>query len=430
MKGIVILRASEYMNMFKRFKFSIADFLLSFILIALPLSIKATNYLLVALVAYAIFISKRQAYRHLLSKDQRTLLIVNIVPFLFIVLSLSYSTSVHAGLKGIEKYLPLLAFPFIFSALQSRKDENFFVRLFAVIVLIMVAVCTGYALFNFFFKPAEAQLAVGDNYSQIISKWNALSNTSLMQPFAINPIYMSLYVSFALFIFSFDTKLPASTRTIVAICLIAFQFLISSRIGLCALLISAVVYSFLFKEKVERYYKKISVALIAICLASLLLILYNPIVKKRLVEDLNKFELPEDVSGWNGINIRNAIWGCSFDLFKKSPLIGYGVGSQYEAREACYQHYSFYGPFGEQLNCHNQYLEYSLIGGLVLLSLFLLQLYISFREGFRKIDRLQIMFLMLFAITCLGESLLETHKGIILFAFFNSLFLFKRRLST
>lgn len=404
----------------------LTDILLSAILISLPVSIKATNYILVLLVVCWLFSVNTHIAKKKFKSVKTKLLLINILPFLFICISLIYTEAPYEGLKGVEKYLPLLAFPFIFHITVNERSNQFLLRVFAISVLIMVGVCTIYALYNFIFLAAENQLAVGDNYSKIISKWNALSNTSLMQPFSINPIYMSLYISFAMFIFVLDSHLKPYLRILLTIILIAFQLLISSRIGMGALFLSLIVYVFLKKENVKQYYKVISAALVITFVSSFLLIFYNPILQKRFITDFKKFEIPSDVSGWNGLNIRNAIWRCSLELFSESPYVGYGVGAQYAAREGCYKTYTFYGPFGELLNCHNQYLEYSLIGGILLLSLFLFQLFSAFHSAFKSHSSLHIIFLVLFVITCLGESLLETHKGIVFFSFFNSLFLFNR----
>lgn len=403
----------------------ISDILLTGILIFLPASIRITNYFLLLLALLFVLTLNRSKLRKLTSAQVRTPLLISILPFLYIILSLTYSSDVPRGWKAIETYLPLLAFPIIFSTLETRNRPVFFLRAFACVILAMCVICTTYALYNFFFLPEGNQLTVGDSYSAVHSRWNALSNTSLMEPFDISPIYMSLYVSFALFICVTEQSIKTSWKIVLVAILIVFQLLASSRIGIAALLLSGCASIFIFREKLRAYYKPIAVVFVITVTSLVLLVFYNPVLEKRLMGDLSKFDIPEDVSGWNGINIRTAVWTCSIQLFKESPVIGYGTGSLSEVRQACYKNYSFYGPFGDDLNCHNQYFDFGLTGGACLLILFLGLLGYSFWDGMKKQSPLQMIFVMLFIITCLGESLIETHKGVVFFCFFNSLFLFR-----
>ncbi|NJN42110.1 MAG: O-antigen ligase family protein, partial [Flammeovirgaceae bacterium] len=169
------------------------------------------------------------------------------------------------------------------------------------------------------------------------------------------------------------------------------------------------------------------VGIITLGITLFLVVSVNPVLKKRFVADVSSIELPIEVSGWNGANIRIAIWKCSTDAFKNSVIFGYGIGDQGVNREKCYQAYSFYGVFGTDLNSHNQFLEYGLIGGLVLILLFIFQIGYSIKVALNSRSILHLSFLILFVVTCCGESLLEQHKGIIFFSYFNSLFLFMPR---
>jgi O-antigen ligase len=414
------------MDHYQRPTFS--DIILSGILITLPFSITVTNFLIIIAMAWSLFKYRRGMVNEMIASGRAYRFLWTTLPFFFIVISLLYTDDLKQGLKSVEKYLPLLSFPVVFSLIQSKRSPIFFARIFGITVLGIAIICLAYALYNFYFLPEEAQQPVGDNYSMIQSKWNALSNTSLMQPFNINPIYMALYVSFALFTFLFDPVLKTYAKLAVMALLILFQFLVSSRIGIVALSISVCIMIILWSAKIKRYSKAVSFVLAIVVAVCSLLITFNPILKKRFIVDFTNYQLPNDVGGWNGLNIRYAIWKCSVDLIEKSPVIGYGIGTQYEVREACYRNYTFYGPFGEHLNCHNQYLEYSLIGGGILFLLFLFQIFDSLRHAIFSKTNLHILLLTLIVITCLGESLLETHKGIVFFGYFNSLFLFDRHL--
>jgi len=66
----------------------------------------------------------------------------------------------------------------------------------------------------------------------------------------------------------------------------------------------------------------------------------------------------------------------------------------------------------------------------LLLGLFIAQLAYSSRIAVANGAKLHLIFIFLFAITSCGESLLETQKGIVFFALFNSLFIYYNRKET
>lgn len=405
-------------------KIRIPDLLLSLVLIALPFSIKLTNGILLVLIASWLYAEKNTLKKYFY-KEARSIVIL-LIPFLFILVSSFYSASSFlTKWHAIEKYFPLAAFPIIFGTLSIRKNDDFLLEIFASVILCICIVNFSFGLYNFFVIPEGEQLLVGDNYNKIPSKWNALSNTVLMRPFSINPIYMSLYISFAVLVVLFESRRKLEIKIPVLIFLVVFQLLAGSRIGLLAFFITVGGIVFLIKR---RRLKMLALSSLVLSILALVIIIHlNPVLKKRYTSDIISADLPRDVSGWNGLSIRRAIWICSYNLFLESPYVGYGVAFESAIRERCYQKYSFYGPFGTNLNSHNQYLEFSLIGGAMLLCLFLFQLGYSGWLAVKSNSVLHLMFLALFVLTCFGESVLEVHKGIVFFAYFNSMFCFPKR---
>ncbi|MEK6780175.1 MAG: O-antigen ligase family protein [Bacteroidota bacterium] len=353
-----------------------------------------------------------------LIKNFRSILVLTL-PFLFIFVSLSYSTFLAEGLKAIEKYIPLLVFPLFLGSKAVNKNHFFFPRIFSLTILLICIICLSFGLYIFFTVSADNQVIIGDYFNGVVTKWNALTNDNLTKPFQINPIYLAMYVSFSIFIFVLDDFLRPWVRVLIVIFLVIFQLLLGSRIGLFSFVVTLMIFFFLNQKKYFAIW--FVVAFLVLLISTICL---NPVLKERYINDVISFTPPKDVSGWNAINIRYVIWDCSLESFSKSPIIGYGAGTQFLRREQCYANYSFYGPFGTDFNSHNQYLEYLLIGGIVLLMLFLSQLCYSFRAAFKSGSWLHLLFLVIFITTCLGESLLETHKGIVFFALFNSIFIF------
>ena len=397
------------------------DVLLVMIIILVPISIKFSNYFIFILAFnWLIYVI---SFKEKFHTKNRTSVLINIAPFLFCVLSLLYSTRVSIGLHNIEKLLPLLAFPVIINTIDTRKDYTFFLKVFSIFILLMSATCFCFGLYNLIFVAENQQVLVGDFFNRIPSRWNAMTNLNLMRPFSINPIYMSLYVSFVIFAILSEKFVKGYAKMLIVAFLIIFQFLIGSRIGLFAFFFALIVFVLQIGNKQRRSYFSIFASLVFV--ASIALILLNPILKKRFVSDLAMLRPPESVEGWNALNIRLAIWDCSWDVFKRSPIIGYGLKGHEPVRAACYQEkYTFHGPYGTKLNSHNQFIEFALVGGPLLLGLFVSQIAYSAKIALANGAKMHLIFIFLFAITCCGESLLETQKGIVFFALFNSLFIY------
>lgn len=398
-----------------------SEILLLLFVFTFPVSIRASNIILVILIVnYCLSNDLRIEVQTL--RKQLNSLVALIFPFIFILISILYS---QRGIKALEKHLPLLFIPLIISLIYSKESRTTLLKTFVLSIVLMCIVCFTYGLYNFFFISAEDQRIVGDNMNSVISSWNALTNESLTRPFEINPIYMSLFVSFAFFIVLLNKSFPRVPRLFTMSFLVLFQFLIGSRIGLVAFALAVAIV--LLHHGSRRKVKHFLFFGIVGSLVAVMIVYFNPVLKKRFINDFSSMAPGQSIESWNAINIRIAIWDCSIQTLKKSPVIGYGAGDQYAAREKCYQkNYSFYGPFGTDLNSHNQFLEYSLIGGLPLLLLFLLQIGYSLRIAARRKSILHLVFLILFVITCLGESLLETHKGIVFLSLFNSHFIYRK----
>ena len=77
--------------------------------------------------------------------------------------------------------------------------------------------------------------------------------------------------------------------------------------------------------------------------------------------------------------------------------------------------------YDEKLNTHNQYLQTTIALGMVGFIILVLSLLAPLVQAIKKRNQLYVLFLLLFIINILVESMLETQAGVIFFAFFNSL---------
>lgn len=382
-------------------------------LIMLPLSVKLTNlFFILYLIIIILFVKKEELLRSI--KSYQELLYINAGPFVFCLISLLYTSSVDEGLFAIEKYLPLLILPFVLAS-YPELDRALSMKTFAIAVVSICILSVIWNIYNFLVHPSP-ELYVGDLFNRVETRWNRFTHKNLVDPFQINPIYLSLYACFSIVVIHryFKYQVLSISLTLFLSC---YVLLLSSRLGMITLFVTLV---FLFLKNIR---KSVILSFFLLSIVFIFIFIYNPILQKRYVTEFFNYKFPSSVYGWNGLNLRLSIWDCSVKSFKESPIIGYGVGGHKEVRKLCYTDYSWYGPYGTDYNSHNQFLEYLLIGGSILVILFGIQLYYAFNYALKSKDLVHIIFLSQFLIFCLGESILETHKGIVFFSYFNSLFL-------
>src|SRR6188768_3832677 len=150
---------------------------------------------------------KNKSYRKIFQQKCNDVLLVMVIVLFplsikfsnYAIFALAFNWLIYV-ISFNEKFLTLLAFPVILNTIDTRRDHTFFLKAFAICILLMSVTCFCYGLHNFFFVDENQQVLVGDYFNRVPGRWNAMTNLNLMRPFLINPIYMSLYVSFAIFV--------------------------------------------------------------------------------------------------------------------------------------------------------------------------------------------------------------------------------------
>ncbi len=122
-----------------------------------------------------------------------------------------------------------------------------------------------------------------------------------------------------------------------------------------------------------------------------------------------------------------ARWDATLEFKKKSPIIGYGTGSEKEMLKEKYFEKGLYNSYLHEFNTHSQYLGLLLRTGMIGLALFLYILYYGISSAIRKQDLLFVSFILLIAIVSVSENLLDLNKGIFFYSFFFSYFLLQQK---
>ncbi|HYF69908.1 MAG TPA: O-antigen ligase family protein [Ohtaekwangia sp.] len=402
--------------------------------VALPVSVRLTSWVVWLLLT--IWLLRRGLKNRVKYAVRSKSVWVLAMPVFYMITTLLYTEQFSEGIRSLENKFFLVVFPVIMSsAVFTQRKINTLLRGYTISIFCWSLVCLTMGLYNFFSADASFANMAGDVYNRVVSPWGFLTNIKLVEPISLSPIYMSMFVGLAVFICLYlynESKASPRQRFAIAILILyflIFDLLLGARMGIIALFFAWCFYivKFLLKNHTKgASFLKVSGFLILLLLLTSLLI-YNPVLQKRFLKDFAEHEIPEEVDGWNSVNLRSAIWRCSIGLIKERPLLGYGIGALDTYRENCYQQYSFYGVFGTDLNSHNQYLEYLMIGGFPLLLILLISLAYSYYQAKSMRSGLFQIFILFLAMNMLTESLLNVQKGLIFYSYFCSLFMFGLR---
>ncbi|MBK5279570.1 MAG: O-antigen ligase family protein [Bacteroidia bacterium] len=354
------------------------------------------------------------------------LLISFSIYFIIMLISIFYSTNTTQAISSFEKNLFVLWIPVLLltsQALDSRKVE-LLLKIFTASVMLATLICLGYAVHR-------------NNYFEVFTNpnWFYFSYSDLTDVISIQPIYLSLYVSFSIFIVLLlgasswhSTKgIVFKGLTIAFLCyLFSFLFLLSGRASIVAtslILIAAVFWFFL---RMKRLYYGLMAATSIVIISGLLV--YNlPIVKERFFDAFGLDKTSTWVYGdpQNSKKLPEARiikWQSAFHIVKGNWLFGVGIGDVQDELNKEYEAVGFLSGVSERFNTHNQFLQTwvgtGLLGSIALLSTF----FYNFRNAIRTRNYLFLSFLVLFILCSITESTLERQAGALMYTLFSCLF--------
>ena len=117
---------------------------------------------------------------------------------------------------------------------------------------------------------------------------------------------------------------------------------------------------------------------------------------------------------------RVLVWKASMHILKEKYMLGVGTGDVKDVLLNEYKQESLIDIFNKNLNPHNQYIQtfiaLGIIGFILLLSQFIIPLFLSPGKYFPY-----TLFILLVFINLFVESMLEVQAGVIFYTFFNSI---------
>ena len=337
--------------------------------------------------------------------------------YLLYLVGLLYSHNIQFGLFDLEIKLSLFLFPLLFSTLDDSAFDpakiKFICKMFVLGCFTGSLILLIHALFSKLLYDTENSFV----YSNL--SWS------------FHPSYFATYLTFAIaiiadFVFLNYNKMTLQARAglmILALFFFTVVFLLSSKAGIGSLIIITVLYILfvMFMKKMIQLGIWLIIISVLCFYAAFNLFPYAlmRINKANIINNLNESSILRDTSSTAE---RLVIWKTSWEIMKQNFIFGVGTGDVKDALLKKYKEKNLQGLYEHKLNTHNQYLQtyiaLGIIGFLTLLAMLILPAIWAICKG----NYLYFVFLLIFSVNIIVESMLEIQAGVIFFAFFNSFF--------
>ena len=375
------------------------------------------SILSITLVAWWLIFSKKEFD---LPSRKTKLMLLFLSLYLIGIAGMIYTNNTKAGIATLKTQSAIFFFPLVFgttSILSSSILQKIKTHL---LIATSITCITGLAFGFYHYIQTE-------NIEQLTGHY--------ILPFhALRPVFMGWFCLLAMII-AFQ-KLESGSikiKRVLYACIVLITlmiFLLSIRLVIvCWFAVSLYFYIRISQKLLHK---------LLLVIASVLILIISglsiPPVKRQWNDffDLSAkttIILDQDSSlgrSWGGKALRIAIWKCSADILKDHLLIGVGTGDVQDSLQMAYENRKFYfASRYNRYNAHNEYLQITLANGLpgilILLSCIAYPLF-QYKKKFS--GNTYLLFLLLFTVAAVSESLLEANKGIIWYSFFNSIFAF------
>ncbi|MDB5130562.1 MAG: hypothetical protein JWR02_311 [Mucilaginibacter sp.] len=338
--------------------------------------------------------------------------------FFITLLSTIYTINHGSAFNEWGKEVTIFIFPLLFciNEVDLKKYRPQLLLAFAL-------VCTAVIVYLY----TDALLVIRHYKLPYLTLWsNTFVNHNFSEPIGMHATFLSMQVTLALvYLLTLLIKERLFfNRLFYVLCCIV---LTAGLIQLCSktvfivliIIINAGVPYFLLKGAGRKKFILIAASISALAFAG---ILNTETFRNRYItgmkDDLSAVQVNETT------DTRLARWKVAGELIGKSPVIGYGAGSEIGLLHESFFNKKMYSSFLNNLNAHNQYLSFLIKSGFIGLLFYLATLAFGFNFAFHKGDILFFTFMTLIAFISLSETMFDVDKGIFYYAFFFSFFIF------
>ncbi|MRX64303.1 O-antigen ligase family protein [Maribacter luteus] len=355
-------------------------------------------YALGLIVIYSIFSSvNKNSFK--LDKD---LWVFSIIPLVFIFNILIFGANIDTYQKFI-RILPIILMPFAISLIKLTSRQIHFVLSFYIYSLIIFSIFWIGSVSTYYWQIETREHLLNLNRTILYGQ------VYIPRFFDFHTPYICLYILVGCLICWY--KLKITNRIYYLGIFIFFILLMLYFTGRTALFIGLLLLVYtLLDFLISSRYNLIIVLGMVIVLFTIVVLSVNmfPMLHDKLLNISEK--------GF-GVFHRIDYWKASINLIKEHPIFGYGF-KNYQSELLAY--------FGKKdvTNIHNQYLEYLVPSGLIGL---LCYLYFKGKLIIKSINTknwIFLIFIIMFSLTEITESILSRQRGVMLFSLFSSLFYF------
>jgi hypothetical protein len=406
---------------------SFFDWPLALMAFGIPFTIKLGNIFIIAgflFSLYAVIKFKPNIFKKRPSFE----LLFPVVLFLVVLTSTIFSHDVGAGLRQVEKNIlfPLIAFAIVL--INSRRNVNIKLILkgFSIATLLSTLVLVIVAMLRFW---------RGEGF-------DVLFFHELGRLFDLHPVYIAINLAITIFFITNEylagkNLVPKKLFVLVLVLCFAITalFLCASKAVLLCFVVLYVIQLFsIYKSVRLRFVLFLGLVLLSFLVA------VTPKISDRFLQglhfDIEEFHPTNEVyeakvfsnlekNEISDLELRYLMFKTGiFHVMDDGKLIfGYGIGDVQHHIDYYYMLYGLAPGWFEGYNLHNQYLQYLVTYGVIVLLFFIGYLVFSFNKALTNKNQLHLFFLILISTTFLFECLLSRNKGIVIFIFINTLFL-------
>lgn len=347
--------------------------------------------------------------------------------YLLHAVGLLYTANLDTGFFQLEKKVSFFLLPLVMATtprLTISQVRNI-LKIFILSIIISSVICLVYAIYR------NGLLEISG------INWLYFSYNDLTEIIDIQPNYLAIYCSFAIFTvlylsvrdWSGKSLLEKMSIIFLTTYLIMFLLLLAGRTQIAAtILIAFMSIGYFFYKK-----NKLLKGIVVIIVLGIILTATSyqiPIVKERFFATFGIEQTLHWINQYGDSNtfldVRFLKWQCSWNIIRDNWFLGIGTGDVQDALQIQYKLTHFDVAYTSQYNAHNQYLQTWLALGIIglfsLLGCLVLPAFVAAKQK----NYLFLSFIVLFSICCITESTFERQFGIVFYSFFCSLFLLNR----
>lgn len=325
--------------------------------------------------------------------------------FLLCLIGTIYSDDVSKAISDWECKLWFLAAPLCILPLAGKINS----KKLKIVALVFCLATTATAIGNIVISSANFA-RTGD-----VGELFYINATH----FKTHPSYLSMYCTLG-WVLSILLLLNnwKDYNNILKICLITSIFLLPVEIfflqSKAGLLLFGIIFICMLLHTINHRKRRVWISILVMVLCTAIgvgAIKSTRLPMNRISESIYRLQTSSKSNPDDGTSQRIAVWQTACEITVKNLPFGTGTGDATEVLCQAYEEKGYTYILDKKLNCHNQYLQYSVslgIAGIAALLLFIGYLAVA---GIRKKSFILVLYSFIIGTNMLVESMLETRAG-------------------